>query len=243
MFVWRRRALVLVFVLCLMLSVNCFAVHEEDEFHKKMEDLAFSVLILGDSQMAGSGWKGGYANCIQETFPNARVVNLAQGGSLLVSGDIFAQWEYYLSQDVRMPEIILLDGGINDLSYMKSEEYRENGLSLVTEAFCFLIEDIHERSPDTQIIYTTMPPLEEWDDPEKGPPSYEIQQIFWKYMNITANKYNYVTVLDLFSLNPFHFPCVECYCENFVDSIHLNESGYRNTFGYVCSILETSLTK
>ena len=245
MFVWRtprwgRQALVFVLALCL-LGVNGGLAAQEDDFCKEVRDSTFSVLILGDSQMAGEGWEGGYGNCIEEAYPNAQVVNLAQSGSLLANGDIQSQWAYYLSTDLPMPDIILLDGGINDLSYMKREEHRDNGLSLVTDAFHFLIESIHEQSPDTQIIYTIMPPLEEWDDPQSGPPSYEAQALYWKQLNTLANAYDYVTVLDMFSLNPFHFPCAECYCENLADSIHLSEAGYRNTFEYIDNMIMARL--
>ena len=122
-------------------------------------DYAFFMLILGDSQMAGAGWEGGYENCILEAYPNAVVVNLAQGGSCLSNGDIHAQWEFYLSNTSVMPDLILLDGGINDLPHLRRAEFKETGATLVGEALCSLLELIHTASPDTRILYTLMPPL------------------------------------------------------------------------------------
>ena len=136
-----------------------------------------------------------------------------------------------------MPDFILLDGGINDLPYLQQEGFEDTGMSLVEEALCSLLEEIHELSPDTRVIYILMPPLEEWKDSENGPPSYAVQEHYWKQMNIIASAYDFVTVLDLFSINPFCFPCAECYRENFVDSVHLGEAGYRNTFVYIDNIL------
>lgn len=240
---WRRLLFVFVIILCLMLPAAAMAAHLKDNLHERIESDTFSVLILGDSQMAGAGWEGGYANCIQEEYPNAQVINLAQNGSLLSNGDIHAQWEYYLAEDLAVPDFVLLDGGINDLSYMRKEDFDEAGLALVFESLRSIIEQIHEANPDAHIIYTIIPPLGEWKDSESGPPSYDVQDLYWKYMNIVAGSYDYVTVLDLFSLNPFRFPCAECYRENFADAIHLNETGYRNTFGYIDNILVARLAK
>lgn len=239
----RRWLLVFVLILCFMLPNAAMAAHIKDDMHRSIKDLPFSVLILGDSQMAGAGWDGGYANCILESYPNAQVLNLARNGSILATGDIHAQWEFYLSEGFPMYDFVLLDGGINDLPCIQTEEFKDTGLSLVTESLRSLIEHIHKASPDTRIIYTLMPPLVEWKDSEKGPPCYDIQERYWKQMNITASAYDYVTVLDLFSLNPFRFPCAECYHENFADSIHLSEAGYRKTFEYIDNILVVQLAK
>lgn len=235
----QRCRLLFVFALifCLMTTSAAVALHLKYDTYTGMDDYPFSMLILGDSQMAGAGWEGGYANCIEEAYPNARVLNLAQSGSLFANGDIQAQWEFYLSEGFPMPDFVLLDGGINDLSNMKKEEFKSEELRMVKEALCSLLERIHETSPDTRIIYVLVPPLNEWDDTEKGPPSYEIQERYWKQMNIIADTYDFVTVLDMFTLNPFRFPCADCYQENFADSIHLNEAGYRKTFEYIDNIL------
>ncbi len=238
-----RLLFIFMLILCRMLPTVAMAVHLKDDFHTGIDDYTFSVLILGDSQMAGDGWEGGYANCLVEAYPNAQVLNLARNGSLLANGDIHAQWDFYLSEGFPMSDFVLLDGGINDLPYIQYEEFKDTGLTLVTDAFCSLIEHIHQVSPDTRIIYLLMPPLKEWKESPKGPPSYDIQERYWKQMNILASTYDYVTVLDLFSLNPFHFPCAECYHENFADSIHLSEAGYRKTFEYIDNILVAHLAQ
>ena len=183
--------------------------------------------------MAGAGWEGGYKTCFLEAYPNATVVNLAQGGSCLTNGDIHAQWEFYLANTTVMPDFVLLDGGLNDLPYLRKAEFKDTGAALASEALRSLVEQIHAASPDTRIIYTLMPPLAEWKDSEEGPPSYEIQEHYWKQLNISAGAYDYVTVLDLFSFNPFCYPSAERYAENFADSVHLNEAGYRKTFEYI----------
>ena len=238
-----RRMLGFILILCCMLPSGAMAVHLNDHSYMGINYAPFSMLILGDSQMAGSGWNRGYANCILEVYPNAQVLNLAQNGSLLSNGGIYEQWEFYLSEDLPMPDFILLDGGVNDLFNLKKEEYDNESIDLVHASLRSLIEQIHAESPDTRIIYTLMPPLVEWEDSEKGPPSYDVQDIYWKQINIIASAYKYVTVLDLFSLNPFRFPCKECYKEYFSDSIHLSEAGYRKTFEYLDNILVVHLAK
>ena len=240
-----RCRLLLIFALafCLMPASTAMAVHLKDDLHTGIGDYPFSILILGDSQMAGAGWEGGYANCIEEAYPNAQVLNLAQNGSLLARGDIHAQLELCLTEDVPAFDFVLLDGGTNDMPYVCKGEFAEAGLELLAEALSSLIEEIHEANPDARIIFTLMPPLVEWEDAKKGPPSYEIQERYWKRMNRIAGLYDYVTVLDLFSINPFHFPCAECYHEYFADSIHLSEAGYRKTFEYIDNIFMAHLAK
>lgn len=230
-------------ILCFMLPSSASAFHLKDASRPGVDDYPFSVLILGDSQMAGAGWEGGYANCIAEAYPNVQMLNLAQIGSLLVNGDIHAQWEFYLNEGFPQPDFILLDGGINDLPYIQKKEFEDTGLSLVQEALRSLIESMHTISPDTRIIFVIMPPLEEWKDSENGPPSYAIQEHYWKQINAILNNYDYVTTLDLFSLNPFHYPCADCYHQNLADSIHLNEAGYRKTFEYIDNVLLANLAK
>lgn len=235
----RRRLLpVIALILCFTLAAVVMMTRRKEPLQPRIgEDHSFSVLILGDSQMAGAGWEGGYGNCISEFYPNAQVTNLAQNGSCLAKGDIHAQWEYFLSESSAMPDFVLLDGGINDLPYLQREEFKDTGMPLVSNALCSLIEHIHEANPDTRILYVLMPPLAEWKDSDDGPPSYEIQERYWKQMNILASAYDYVTVLDLFSLNPFSYPSAACYRENLADSIHLNETGYRKTFEYINNAL------
>ena len=232
----------LMLVLCLSIPNNAVAGHLRDDSTVCIDDIPFSILILGDSQMAGAGWEGGYANCIEETYKNAEVLNLAQNGSLLSNGDIQKQWAFYVSNDFIMPDFVLLDGGINDLSHIRKEDFDRTQLADVYESFRSLIEQIHEAGPDIHIIYFTMPPLKEWKDSEQGPPMYDIQDLYWKYMNILALEYDYVTVVDLFSLNPFNFPCSECYVEYYVDSIHLSEKGYRESFKYIENIFLARLS-
>ena len=241
----RCRVLSITVLLCLLLPLGAMAAHlkSDSESHTGIEDSPFSMLILGDSQMAGYGWEGGYATCILEAYPNAQVFNLAKSGSLLANGDIYAQWELCLSEELPTPDFVLMDGGINDLPHTLREEFQDTGLALVKEAFSFLVEQIHAADPDIHIIYVLMPPLTEWKQSEKGPPSYDVQEYYWKQMNILASSYDYITVLDLFSLNPFRFPCIDCYHEHFADSIHLNEKGYRKTFPYIDNMLVAALTK
>lgn len=227
-----RRFILCALVLCLLLPAGAMADHMEEDIHRNKETEAFSVLILGDSQMAGDGWAGGYTNCFEEHYPNARVLNLAQSGARLEDGEIFDQWEYFLKMDAQMPDYVIMDGGANDLFAMKKDGVTEEKIDKAQDDLKTLLKAIHEESPETSIIYVTMPPLQEWSDSEKGTPSYKTQQYFWKKMSFVACRCYYVTVVDFFSLNPFHFPCKQCHEEHFADSIHLNENGYRRTFNY-----------
>lgn len=238
-----RRLPALLAILCLIPLMFAAAETAEDNAHLDVSDCAFSVLILGDSQMAGAGWDGGYANCIAETYPEAQMLNLAADGSRLAEGGIHAQWSLYLREDLPLPDFVLLDGGINDLPRLRQQEYSSEAVQEVEDAFCSLVEAIHTASPDTHIIYLLMPPFPEWEDSQSGPPSYEIQARFWKRMNIIASTYDYVTVVDLFSLNPFLYPCAACYREYLTDGIHLSEAGYRTTYTYLDNILVACLMR
>jgi hypothetical protein len=50
-----------------------------------------------------------------------------------------------------------------------------------------------------------------------------------------------VTVVDLFSINPFQYPSAQSYRKHLADSIHFNEAGYRKTFEYFHNILSVEL--
>lgn len=231
-----KRLLILALTLTLALPAGASAAHWHAEAY------SFTVLMLGDSQIAGAGWDGGYANLIEEYYPDAEVCNLGKHGSRLYNDKILGQWRWYASQDdLPMPDFVLLDGGTVDLNFLKMENFDDEGLAWILYSLEKLLEEIHKTSPDTQIIYITMPPLFEWEDEEDGIPSYEIQHKYWKYMYNTASKYDYVTVLDLFSLNPFHYPCMDCFDKYFADSLHLNERGYRESFPYLDNVLTALL--
>ncbi|MBE5768514.1 MAG: SGNH/GDSL hydrolase family protein [Clostridiales bacterium] len=238
-----QRTLAFVMILGLAQATPAKAQTGHDEHYPDVSEAEFSVLILGDSQMAGVGWKDGYANCIKEAYPNAKVINLAQDGKLLTDGGILGQWDYYLEKECPMPDVILMDGGANDLFYLPRDGHIENWVNKVCDTLHYLLEKIHLQSPDTQVIYCTFPPLVEWNDPAKGPPEYKAQKIFWKKLVAVSNTFGHVTVLDLFSLNSFHYPCRLCYQEYLADSVHLNENGYRKTFEHIDSILAALLAE
>ena len=240
----HRRKILLVLVLCLIVSAALLLTRRKEAAQaNSIDEKPFILLIMGDSQMAGYGWTGGYGNCLSEVYPNATLINLAQSGALLANGEIHAQWDFYLAETDIMPDYVLLDGGINDLSYLKMEKFPEGGFRLASDAMCALIEHIHTESPDTKIIYVAMPPFAEWTEAEDGIPAYDIQEDYWRHMNGIAGAYEYVTVVDLFSIDPFGYPDVASYQKNIADSVHLSEAGYRNTFEYINKALETCLVK
>lgn len=231
--------LLLALFICSLLPVKADDQHLEYAISK--EAPSFTVLILGDSQMEGENWDGGYERCILKAYPNAKVLNLAKGGSLMGNGDIRKQWEFFVAEDYPMPHIVLLDGGANDLLYTNQMPIDEVLLPSIYKEFTSLVEQIHKASPDTHIIYVSMFPLVEWEDNEIGPPSYKEQNYYWKQISIMTSQYSYVTFLDLFSLNPFHYPCSECSKEYLADSIHMNKAGYKKTFEYIDNILLAQL--
>lgn len=240
----KTRLLLLIFLFCCFIAPNqANAKHLKDTIADSMEQNPFYILILGDSQMSGAGWDGGYLNCILEAYPEADVLNLAVSGSRLANGEIMEQWEKFLEMKTPMPDLILLDGGGNDMMYANRIDIEEKLLPSVVKSFYSLVEEIHAESPDTHIIYTTLFPFFEWSDSEIGPPSLDVQLYFWRQMNTVANQYYYVTVLDLFSLNPFDYPCNDCFEKYFADSLHLNEAGYRKTFEYIDNILSAQYSK
>ena len=238
-----KIASLVVLLLCIALSALAIFRRTAGKKDYTGSDQAFTLLILGDSQMAGLGWPGGYQNCISEIYPNAVVFNLAQSGNLLSNGDIQAQWDYYLSKTDVVPDLILLDGGTNDMPYLKKAAYQDIVLPMVSDALSCLLEQIHRTCPDTHIIYTLMPPYAEWKDSEDGPPAYEVQERYWQQLNALASTYDYVTVVDLFSINPFDYPDANTYRANLADSIHLNETGYRNSFEYINHALLSHLAE
>ena len=237
-----KRVFIFTLVFILAFSITASADHLKNDVHAVASNYGFTIVILGDSQMAGTGWDGGYQTCISETYPNSKIINLAHGGDFLVNGDILKQWEYYLSNYTEKPDFILLDGGINDLSHVRERKFQKD-VEKIKDSLHALVTQIHEDCPDAHMIYTLMPPLVEWDDEDYGPPSYDRQKTFWRIMNINASQYSYITVLDLFSLNPFRYPCSECYQEYFSDSVHLSEAGYRKTFEYIDNIILANLSE
>ena len=237
------RLLALLLFLCLAPFTGAVAHHAGKDDVTHFDDVSFTMLVIGDSQMAGAGWRQGYVNCILETYPGAAVLNLAQNGHTLSDGDILAQWMYYRSGDYPTVDFVLLDGGVNDMPRLQQEPYKATIMQDTKEALCTLIEQIHADCPDTQILYVLMPPLAEWKDNTFGPPAYDMQESFWKQLYSTAAAYDYVTVLDLFSINPFHYPCAECYQGYLADSIHFAEAGYRETFAYINNALMVHLAE
>lgn len=237
-----RRLLALLLILC-CLPLNVLAMQLDERAYNKLKNMHFSVLIVGDSQLAGAGWEGGYGNCIRESYANAEVTNVAVSGSRLSKDGIFSQWEQYMAAGNEAPDFVLLDGGFNDLPLLRHLDYSREALEVVKNELVTLIESIHKANPDVHIIYITIPPLVEWKDSTSGPPSYTIQELYWKEIREVINAYNYVTMLDLFSINPFQYPRSDSYRTYFKDSLHMNEAGYRKTYEYIDNILLVQLAK
>ncbi len=207
------------------------------------------ILIVGDSVMAGAGWAGGYANLIQEKYPTATVVNSAVGGSTLAhssSNYILTQITSSITADF-VPDIILMDGGGNDMMYKENNLGIELGeltyyAATATPTFdknttLGALEDIfytlEKNYPAIKIYFIGLYQLMgDINDGNLDYPSYETQLKWWNKVKACCVKHS-VPYIDLFSSGNFNTSNYGIFTAYMADSLHANEAGYRRLFPIV----------
>lgn len=213
------------------------------------------ILCLGDSLMAGDGWTGGFANCIQENHPDAIITNLAASGYTLIQNDtdkyIYKQFQSYYKPDDEVhgeePDLIIFTGGGNDCIYRatigtgKLDSCYVNGnMATMCDALEYLIYAIGTVYPNTKILYITTPMVMQSTDTTAIPsiPTPDVQLEYLVAREKVLEKWG-IPKADIrregnltgcmSNKTPLYFS----------DSLHLNEAGYR----YVSPIIEAALKK
>lgn len=212
------------------------------------------ILCLGDSMMAGDGWTGGFANCIQENHPDAIITNIAVSGATLIQNEtgkyIYKQFQNYYKPDEEVhgeePDIIIFDGGGNDCIYRASigtgrlEGSGINGVqSTMCDALEYLIYAIKTVYPNTKMLYITTPTSYQSEDTTITPsiPTPNVQLEYLSAREKVLEKWG-VPKADLKrdgNITNCHVKMATAY----YDGYHFNEAGYR----YVYPIIEVALKK
>lgn len=206
------------------------------------------IVCIGDSLMYGSGWIGGYANCIKENHPEADIENIAISGTTLVNDSIFSQIIGYYKQGKQAPDLIIFDGGGNDfinratLGEVAEVTCAVNDSSTTCGALENMINAIRNTYPKAKLLYISTPPMYQWGDGTivPGIPTAKVQREYLDAIEKVLDKWS-VAIADIhrngnvtsYTVNQTK----EFFMEN--DTIHFNENGYR----HVAPVIEDALNK
>lgn len=193
-----------------------------------------TVLIVGDSINYGAGWEGsgGFAQLIQETYPNCTVINKSAGGTTLANDIIFYQlYNYY--QSGGQADVILIDGGGNDLiKGLEQGVYSLNSMSYNygdfdnTTTFGALDKMLGQTQailyPQARLFFFGL--FKMGTSQTEGPMSYEGQAQFWEDVKAICGKWN-VPYVDFFHEGGLSVPINGGIYT--MDGLHPNEAGYR----------------
>lgn len=209
-----------------------------------------TILCIGDSMMAGNGWAGGYANCVQENHPTAIIKNIAQSGATLIQNDtgnfIFSQIKAWHDAGREEPDIILIDGGGNDCLYRatigtgKLDSCYINGWqTTMCDALEYLIYASKKWYPNSKMLYISNPLMMQWADTTKIPsvPTPDVQLEYLVAREKVLEKWG-IPIADV-RRDGNLTSCISEQGSFFMDSIHMNEAGYR----YVAPVIENALRK
>lgn len=218
----------------------------------KLDKLAGKkVLCLGDSLMAGDGWAGGFANCLQENHPTAEVINIAVSGATLIQNDtgkfVYNQFKAYKDAGGEAPDLVIFDGGGNDCLYRanmgtgKLDSCYINGHNgTMCDALESLIYAIQTAWPNTKLLYVTTPLAMQWADTTKVPsvPTPDVQMEYLVAREKVLEKWG-IPKADI-RRDSCLTSCISGKASVYYgDSLHLNEAGYR----YVSPVIEDALNK
>lgn len=197
------------------------------------------VLIIGDSIGAGYGYNGGFANLISEDFPHSEVRNASIVGSTISDANIYNQiLKTY--QGGYEPDIIIIDGGGNDLLQGKQlggfnyDNYDSTGYgedfdrSTVIGSLEHLFTVVQTFLPNAKCIFTNTYKIRPFDASDDGTsmPVYSEQKTFWEKIEEVCLKYSvlYVDFYGSCNFNPANNAQYNLYMADF---LHINEAGYR----------------
>lgn len=187
-----------------------------------------TILIAGDSLNAGNGWEGGFANLIREDYPTATVHNYAVTGSVLTGGEIFNYLAIAIAQNGITPDVILLDGGGNDM--MQSKPIGTIGAAYgvdwshatVVSSLETIFYQLHVLTPQAKLVFFPAWKLPPSQGAETSIPAYDAQKQWWATIRELCEKYN-VAYVDFYN-NGGVIATDQMYHADF---IHPNEAGYR----------------
>lgn len=211
-----------------------------EEVKKTNDPLAGkTILCLGDSLMAGNGWKGGFANCIQENHPEATIINLGTSGAALIQSENFipGQISAYNEAGAPIPDVVIFDGGGNDGmarvefgTGVLNTPYTNGVLTTTCDALDYMLAYIRQNWPDTRVLYINTPKLMPWvkDGVEvvPGPPFLNTQTEHTELLEAVCRKWG-VPIADLHRKSQIPSYSQAILAKYFIDTIHYNEAGYR----------------
>lgn len=190
-----------------------------------------TILMVGDSWGFGFGWEGGFANLIRRDFQGATVMNYSVSGAIVCDFDssmaVFQQLVSASSAGIQ-PDIILMDGGGNDmLAGRTSGEINLDGYgsawdtSTAARALDTLFYIVRQSWPTVKIVYYTTTRFD--PDAQTGHPSFSEQQAFWAGIQSVCGKHS-VRFVDNFSCGNVLQPSITP--GYWTDWLHIGESGY-----------------
>ena len=195
-----------------------------------------NILLVGDSLMSGTGWSGGFGNCLEEQHPLANFTNVAVSGATISEIEnhnwIFNQlWDNLSGKD-----ILIFNGGFNDLgSSVQIGSVPENiepieSPTTIIDCFCYALNYARSTYPLLDIFYIlpTIFPADQFS----GISASTANELSDKLK--TACGYYSVGVIDLRNSNVFTPMYLGSAANPYMyDYLHYNEAGYRKMASYI----------
>lgn len=190
------------------------------------------ILIAGDSVAYGYGWPGGFKNLIEENFPGAETMNAAFSGATLAGSQILSQISATINNEGFMPDIVILDGGWNDLMLgtpIGTVDFNQFvltwGESTILEMMETIFYQFRNLFPSIAVIYFILYKIQPFSS-ETTMPEYTKQRDFVENVKLLCDKYG-VTCVDFWD-NSCIVPDIETNRVKYMaDFLHINEAGYR----------------
>lgn len=222
-----------------------------DKAHTHTDPLAGKhIVCIGDSLMAGNGWTGGYANCIQENHPDVTITNLAVSGARFINGEIFGQITTYYVDGGVAPDIIIFDGGGNDFinrETLGTANLASSFTNSVNTTTCDAVEELINNTltvyPNSKLLWISTPPMHQWDDGSTipGVPTPTVQRQYLDEIEKVLMKWG-IPMADLYregNVSSLNASQLGTFFLDGNDTVHLNEAGYRR----VAPVIEAALKK
>lgn len=197
-----------------------------------------NILFAGDSLISGVGWKGGFANCLQEDHPTAIITNVAEAGALLTYAPDRPWINQQLQENIAGKDILIFDGGFNDIIYPGKvmgtvpDDIAFNGNpATVADGFATLLWITREANPTMDIFYI-IPCM--YRSTQTGGMNTSVGNEFAEILKTICGYYS-VGVIDL-RFNgrvPLYSPFGMTTNPYMYDSIHPNELGYRKLAPFI----------
>lgn len=196
------------------------------------------ILFAGDSLVSGLGWKGGFANCLQEDHPTAIITNVAEAGALLTYAHDRPWIAQQLMENIAGKDILIFDGGFNDIVYPgkvmgtvpEDIAYNSNPTT-VADDFAKWLWLAREANPTMDIFYI-IPCM--YRSTQTSGTNTSVWNEFAEILKTICGYYS-VGVIDL-RFNgrvPLYSPLGETTNPYMYDSIHPNELGYRKLAPFI----------